>query len=59
VVPDHTGSNARDPVIGFISPRELNGDADLVAFRQGLNEAGYKEGANVAIDVRPLNTMER
>ena len=43
------------PVIGFISPRESNGDADLVAFRRGLNEAGYTEGTNVAIEVRSLN----
>ena len=50
----HTATPA-SPVVGFISPRESNGDADLVAFRQGLNEAGYTDGTNVAIDVRALN----
>jgi putative tryptophan/tyrosine transport system substrate-binding protein len=44
------------PVIGFLSSR---GPADstnvLAAFHQGLNEAGYIEGRNVAIEYRWAN----
>jgi ABC-type uncharacterized transport system substrate-binding protein len=41
------------PVIGFLSGRSLASDAHLVdAFRQGLNETGYVEGQNVAIEFR-------
>ncbi len=41
------------PVIGFLSGRSLASDAHLVAaFRQGLNETGYVEGKNVAIEFR-------
>ena len=39
------------PVVGFISPKY---DADLAAFRRGLNETGYTEGTNVTIDIRWL-----
>ena len=41
------------PVIGFISSR-TSGDsaAVLAAFQQGLNEAGYSNGRNVAIEYR-------
>jgi putative tryptophan/tyrosine transport system substrate-binding protein len=41
------------PVIGFfhdVSPAQ--GAADLVAFRQGLTDAGYVEGRNVVIEDR-------
>jgi len=39
------------PVIGFLSSRSLDADAQLVtAFRQGLNEGGFVEGRNVAIE---------
>ena len=41
------------PVIGFLSGRSLASDAPLVdAFRRGLNESGYVEGHNVAIEFR-------
>jgi hypothetical protein len=41
------------PVIGFLSARSPGISAHLVAgFRQGLIDAGYFEGQNVAIDYR-------
>jgi len=41
------------PVIGFLSARSPGESAQhLVAFQRGLNEAGYIEGQNVAIDYR-------
>jgi ABC-type uncharacterized transport system substrate-binding protein len=41
------------PVIGFLSGRSLKSDGHLVdAFRQGLNDAGYIDGQNVAIEYR-------
>jgi putative ABC transport system substrate-binding protein len=41
------------PIVGFLSGRSLKSDAHLVvAFRQGLGEAGYVEGRNVAIEFR-------
>jgi putative ABC transport system substrate-binding protein len=39
------------PVVGFI--RDASADASTrfaAAFRQGLNEAGYVEGQNVAVE---------
>jgi putative ABC transport system substrate-binding protein len=39
------------PVVGFLSSGSREFDASrLTAFRQGLNEAGYVEGRNVAIE---------
>ena len=39
------------PVIGFLRSTTADGSANLVAaFHQGLNEAGYVEGRNVAIE---------
>src|SRR5262245_23120443 len=41
------------PVVGFLHPASPDGNADRVrAFRQGLNEAGFVDGDNVAIDYR-------
>jgi hypothetical protein len=41
------------PVIGFLSGRSLVLNSDLVAaFRRALNEAGYVNGQNVAIEFR-------
>jgi putative ABC transport system substrate-binding protein len=43
------------PVIGWLSSGSLESDlvaARLTAFRQGLNEMGYVEGQNVAIEYR-------
>jgi putative tryptophan/tyrosine transport system substrate-binding protein len=41
------------PVIGFLSARAAGEDAYLLtAFHQGLKEAGYVEGRNVAIEYR-------
>jgi len=41
------------PVIGFLRSTSASGSAHLVnAFRQGLKEAGFVEGQNVAIEYR-------
>jgi len=41
------------PVVGFVSSRSAEESVYLVAaFHQGLNEGGYREGTNVAIEYR-------
>jgi putative ABC transport system substrate-binding protein len=41
------------PTIGFLNSASLDAYADLVsAFSRGLNEAGFVEGRNVAIEYR-------
>jgi putative ABC transport system substrate-binding protein len=41
------------PVIGFLSPRSKAGDAPFaIGFHRGLNETGFVEGQNVAIEYR-------
>jgi putative ABC transport system substrate-binding protein len=41
------------PVVGFLRTTAAAGSAHLVgAFRQGLNEAGFVEGQNVAVEYR-------
>src|SRR5262249_23014071 len=41
------------PVVGFVSGRSLASDSDLVAvFLRALNEAGYVNAQNVAIEFR-------
>src|SRR5262249_60560347 len=41
------------PVVGFVSGRSLASDSDLVAaFLRALNEAGYVNGQNAAIEFR-------
>jgi ABC-type sugar transport system substrate-binding protein len=41
------------PVIGFLHSASPDGNADRVrAFRQGLKEAGFVEGENVAVEYR-------
>jgi ABC transporter substrate binding protein len=43
----------RMPVIGYLSPGSAKGYTTRVAaFRQGLQEAGYREGQNVAMEYR-------
>jgi putative ABC transport system substrate-binding protein len=50
------------PVIGFLSsvPFETRRDHRFIAFHRGLNEAGYVEGQNVAIEFRSAdNQLDR
>src|SRR5262245_24793733 len=48
---DSKAQQAVMPVIGFLGSESQDGYADrLRAYRQGLKEAGYTEGENVAIE---------
>ncbi len=48
-----SAQQAAMPVIGFLGSRAAGDDPHLLAsFRQGLKEAGYIEGQNVAIEYR-------
>jgi hypothetical protein len=47
------------PVIGFLRTTAAAGSAHLVAaFRQGLSEAGFVEGQNVAVEYRWGNDQD-
>src|SRR5262252_1332107 len=47
------GQQAGLPVIGFLNSTSLDGYRPMLnAFRQGLQESGYIEGRNVAIEYR-------
>ncbi len=47
------------PVIGYLDAVTLSPDSvQLVAFRKGLNEAGFTEGRNVAIEFRVAQRFE-
>jgi len=49
------------PVVGLLDLRSSDAPADILqAFRQGLKEAGYAEGENVAIEYRSAqNRIDR
>ena len=47
------GQKPAMPVVGFLRSTAAAGSEPLVrAFRQGLNEAGFVEGQNVAVEYR-------
>src|SRR3979490_3378433 len=54
--PESVGAQRRQmPILGYLSgqgPTAAGAARDLVAFRQGLREAGYIEGQNVVIEYR-------
>jgi putative ABC transport system substrate-binding protein len=51
-IPAHAQQNSL-PIVGFLNPRsQSKGEAVANAFRQGLRDAGYEEGRNVAVEYR-------
>jgi putative tryptophan/tyrosine transport system substrate-binding protein len=42
------------PMVGFLSSQEIDA-AHVIAFRKGLNEAGFDEGRNIAVEYRWAN----
>jgi len=47
------------PVIGYLNPGSREADAvRLTGFQQGLNDTGYIEGRNVAIEHRRARTID-
>jgi len=51
--PGAARAQASLPVVGFLNSASAEGYASMAnAFRQGLNETGYVEGSNVAIEYR-------
>jgi putative tryptophan/tyrosine transport system substrate-binding protein len=52
-LPIAAGAQQPVPVIGYLSTGSPESDDfRLIAFRQGLNQTGYVEGQNVAIEYR-------
>jgi putative tryptophan/tyrosine transport system substrate-binding protein len=48
------------PVVGFLRSGTLTGEAyRVIAFRQGLKDAGFVEGQNVAIEYRSEDQTDR
>jgi ABC-type uncharacterized transport system substrate-binding protein len=48
-----SAQQSKTPIIGYFGARSAQTDGPmLAAFRQGLNDAGYVEGRNVAIEFR-------
>ena len=53
VIPQSVGAQTRLPVVGFLRSTAAAPFKHLVvAFRQGLAEAGFVEGRNVSVDYR-------
>ena len=51
-VPCNSGAQQPMPLIGYLNPTSEGLARGLAAFRQGLSEAGFVEGQNVAIEYR-------
>ena len=51
-VPCNSGAQQPMPLIGYLNPTSKGLARGLAAFRQGLSEAGFVEGQNVAIEYR-------
>ena len=54
------GAGDADPVVGFLRSATLTDVPHFVTgFRQGLKEAGFVEGQNVAIELRSAENYPR